>query len=81
MSNNTDSCTFSLRTNEYTAYESFRLLSIYLIHHYFAVAREDYWTELLIWLLIWVPLDLRWYYKDYFYGAGFMAYDWWALVG
>lgn len=48
--------------------------------HEMDLPREDYWTELLIWLLIWVPLDLRWYYKDYFYGAGFMAYDWWALV-
>lgn len=67
----------TLRTILCLSYKCFVLINRIVYY----IAREDYWTELVIWLLIWVPLDLRWYYKEYFYGAGFMAYDWWALVG
>jgi len=35
--------------------------------------------DIALWLLIWVPLDLRWVYSFYWTGVSFMGYDYWAL--
>ncbi len=36
------------------------------------------WSDLAIWLLLWIPFDLRWNYDLWFgFGGG---YNWWALA-
>jgi hypothetical protein len=36
--------------------------------------------DLLIFVLLFAPLDFRWVYNNYFYGPPSMGYDWWALA-
>ena len=37
------------------------------------------WTDIAIWLLLWIPFDLRWNY-DLWQGAHGMRYNWWAVA-
>ena len=37
------------------------------------------WADLAVWLLLWIPFDLRWNYDLWFGPKGF-AYNWWAVL-
>ena len=37
-------------------------------------------SDLLIFVLLFAPLDYRWVYTDYYYGAPHLGYDWWAIA-
>lgn len=37
------------------------------------------WTDLAIWLILWIPFDLRWY-MDINPAVDSISYTWWALV-
>jgi len=37
------------------------------------------WADAAIWLLIWIPFDLRWNY-DLWFGLDGFAYNWWAIM-
>ena len=37
------------------------------------------WADAAVWLLLWIPFDLRWNYDLWFGPAGF-AYNWWAVA-
>ena len=36
--------------------------------------------DLLIFVILFAPLDFRWFEIDYFYGPRSLGYDWWALA-
>lgn len=36
--------------------------------------------DLLIFVILFAPLDFRWFETDYFYGPRSLGYDWWALA-
>ena len=37
------------------------------------------WADVAVWLLIWIPFDLRWNY-DLWFGLDGFAYNWWAVA-
>ncbi len=37
------------------------------------------WTDAAVWLLLWIPFDLRWNY-DLWQGLPGMKYNWWAIA-
>ncbi len=37
------------------------------------------WADAAVWLLLWIPFDLRWNYDLWFGPSGF-AYNWWAVA-
>ena len=37
------------------------------------------WTDATVWLLLWIPFDLRWNY-DLWMGPKGFAYNWWAVL-
>ena len=37
------------------------------------------WTDVTVWLLLWIPFDLRWNY-ELWTGADGFAYNWWAVA-
>ncbi len=37
------------------------------------------WADIAVWLLLWIPFDLRWNYDLWFGPKGF-AYNWWAVL-
>lgn len=37
------------------------------------------WTDVAVWLLLWIPFDLRWNY-DLWFGMDGFAYHWWAVA-
>ncbi len=37
------------------------------------------WADAAVWLMIWIPFDLRWNY-DLWYGPDGFAYNWWSVA-
>ena len=38
------------------------------------------YSDIAVWLWLWVPLDLRWIYTGYWKGQPGMSYNWWAVA-
>ncbi len=41
--------------------------------------QEWNWTDLVIWIILWIPFDLRWY-MDILPAVDSVSYTWWAIV-